>query len=90
MQAARAQQQTEEFEELYRLRPAIERKETEVVQNGLRGTRYLGQRKRELQRLWTGAAVNLRRLFKLAQAQDVDLRAAFSRHAWWPMAATAV
>jgi transposase len=90
LQAARARQQTEAFKQLYRLRPAIERKQAELVQNGLRGTRYLGQRKRQLQRLWTGAAVNLRRLFVLAQAQGVDLRAAFSRHAWRPMAATAV
>ena len=89
LQAARAQQQTEAFKQLYRLRPAIERKQAELVQNGLRGTRYLGQRKRGLQRLWTGAAVNLRRLFVLAQARDVDLRAAFSRQAWCPMAATA-
>ena len=90
LQAARTRQQTDAFKQMYRLRPAVERKQAELVQNGLRGTRYLGQRKRLLQRLWTGAAVNLRRLFMLAQAQDVDLRAAFSRHAWRPMAATAV
>jgi transposase len=90
LQAARTRQQTEAFKQLYRLRPAVERKQAELVENGLRSTRYLGQRKRQLQRLWTGAAVNLRRLFKLAQAQDVDLRAAFSPHDWWPMAATAV
>jgi hypothetical protein len=90
LQAARARQQTEAFKQLYRLRPAIERKQAELVEKGLRGTRYLGQRKRQLQRLWTGAAVNLRRLFMLAQAQGVDLRAAFSRHVWRPMAATAV
>jgi hypothetical protein len=90
LQAGRARQQTEAFKQLYRLRPAIERKQAELVQNGLRGTRYLGQRKRQLQRLWTGAAVNLRHLFMLAQAQDVDLRAAFSRHERRPMAATVV
>jgi hypothetical protein len=67
---------------LYRLRPAIERKQAELVQNGLRGTRYLGRRKRQLQRLWTGAGVNLRRLFGLAQAKGVDLRAALSDHPW--------
>jgi len=90
LQAARARQQTEAFKELYRLRAAIERKLAELVEHGLRGTRYLGQRKRQLQRLWTAAAVNLRRLFMLAQAQDVALRAAFIRQAWRPMAVTAV
>jgi hypothetical protein len=82
LQAARARQQTEAFKLLYRLRPAIERKQAELVQNGLRGTRYLGRRKRQLQRLWTGAGVNLRRLFGLAQAKGIDLRLAFGDHPW--------
>jgi hypothetical protein len=82
LQAARARQQTEAFKLLYRLRPAIERKQAELVQNGLRHTRYLGRRKRQLQRLWTGAAVNLRRLFGLAEAKGVDLRAALSDPPW--------
>jgi transposase len=89
LQAARTRQQTERFKQTYRLRPAIERKQAELVQNGLRNTRYLGQCKRQLQRLWTGAAVNLRRLFALAQAQHVDLRAAFSGQAGQPMAVAA-
>lgn len=74
LQAARARQQTEEFRQLYRLRPAIERKQAELVGHGLRKTRYLGGPKRQLQRLWIGAAVNLKRLFKLAEAQNADLR----------------
>jgi len=74
LQAARARQQTEEFQQLYRLRPAIERKQAELVGHGLRKTRYLGEPKRQLQRLWIGAVVNLKRLFKLAEAQNVDLR----------------
>jgi hypothetical protein len=49
----------------------------------------LGKCKRQLQRLWTGAAVNLRRLFALAQAQHVDLRAAFSGQAGQPVAVAA-
>ena len=73
MQAARLRQQTEEFKRLYRLRPAVERKIAELVRHGLRDTRYVGPRKRQLQRLWTGAAVNLKRIFTLAQAQGVDL-----------------
>ena len=73
LQAARLRQQTEEFDLLYRLRAAVERKIAELVQHGLRETRYVGEPKRQLQRLWLGAAVNLRRLFYLAEAQEVDL-----------------
>ena len=73
LQAARLRQQTEEFDLLYRLRAAAERKIAELAQHGLRETRYLGEPKRQLQRLWTGAAMNLRRLFYLAEAQKVDL-----------------
>jgi transposase len=75
LQAARARQQSGDFEMLYRLRAAIERKIAELVALGLRGTRYVGESKRQLQRLWTGAAANLRRLFSLAEAQGVDLYA---------------
>jgi len=73
LQAARLRQQTEEFDLLYRLRAAVERKIAELAQHGLRETRYVGEPKRQLQRLWTGAAMNLRRLFYLAEAQKVDL-----------------
>lgn len=73
LQSARQRQQTEEFKTLYRLRPAVERKIAELVSHGLRCTRYVGQPKRQLQRLWIGAAINLKRLFTLAQAQKVDL-----------------
>jgi transposase len=90
LQAARARQETEEFKVLYRLRPAIERKQAELVGHGLRDTRYVGQSKRQLQRLWTGAAVNLKRLFTLAQAQQVDLHRAFSQLEWHPTPVTAM
>jgi hypothetical protein len=73
LQAARLRQLTEEFDLLYRLRAAVERKIAELVQHGLRETRYVGEPKRQLQRLWLGAAVNLRRLFYLAETQEVDL-----------------
>jgi hypothetical protein len=79
LQAARLRQQTEEFDTLYRIRPAVERKIGELVRHGLRDTRYVGEPQRQLQRLWLGAAVNLKRLFTLAQAQGVDLRALLSR-----------
>lgn len=75
LQEARARQQTEAFDVVYRLRPAVERKIGELVRHGLRRTRYIGESKRQLQRLWLGAAVNLKRLFTLAEAQRVDLRA---------------
>jgi len=78
LQAARERQQTEEFKNLYRLRPPIERKQAELVDHGLRHTRYLGQAKRQLQRLWQAAAVNLKRLFRLAETRPVDLNALLS------------
>jgi len=77
LQQARARQQTTAFKTLYRLRCAVERKIGELVYHGLRNTRYLGKRKRRFQRLSTGAAVNLKRLFSLAQERQVDIRAAF-------------
>lgn len=73
LQAARLRQKTEGFNFLYRLRAAVERKIAELVQRGIRDTRYIGESKRQLQRLWTGAAVNLQRLFCLAEAQKVEL-----------------
>ena len=55
----------------------VERKIGEVAHHGIRDTRYVGTRKRQFQRLWTGTAVNLKRLFVLADAREVDLHAAF-------------
>jgi hypothetical protein len=79
LRQARSRQQTAASQALYRLRSTVERKIGELVYHGIRNTRYLGARKRQLQRLWTGAAVNLKRLFALAEAQDADLRAALIR-----------
>ncbi len=79
LQAARLRQQTAEFKALYPLRSAIERKGAELVGHGLRHTRYLGHRKRQFQRLWLGAAVNLKRLFKLADQRKIDLGAILSQ-----------
>ncbi len=75
LQAARARQQTDQFKCAYRLRPAIERKQSEQVQHGLRNTRYLGHPKRQLQRLWQAAATNLSGLFRLCQSRQQDLNA---------------
>lgn len=71
---ARLRQQTDEFRERYRLRSAVERKQAELVQHGIRETRYLGHDKRQLQRLWTAAVVNLKRLLRLCKMRDQDLR----------------
>lgn len=73
LQAARQRQEMPEFKELYRARSAVERKLAELVGHGLRATRYIGDEKRRLQRLWTAAAVNLKRLFKLAKERSIDL-----------------
>lgn len=78
LQAARKRQKTDEFKSLYRLRGRVEGKIAELVGHGIRNTRYLGEPKRQLQRLWTGAAVNLKRLFKLAETSNIDLRTVFA------------
>lgn len=78
LQAARHRQATPEFREIYPVRARVERKQAELVHHGIRRTRYLGQPKRQLQRLWTGAAVNLKRLFTLGQQAGRDLRALFA------------
>jgi transposase len=78
LQNARLRQETEDFKEKYRLRCAIERKIAELAGHGIRNTRYIGGPKRQFQRLWTGAVVNLKRLFTLAQAKNVDLQAVLS------------
>jgi hypothetical protein len=75
LQAARQRQQTAEFQDTYRLRPPVERKQAELVQHGLRHTRYLGHPKRQLQRLWQAATVNLKRLFRLCESRKADLNA---------------
>jgi hypothetical protein len=65
LQAARARQATPEFQATYRKRAAVERKIADLITHGLRRARYLGQAKVRLQGYWTGAAVNLKRLFRL-------------------------
>jgi hypothetical protein len=74
LQAQRERQETVEFQTLYRQRSRVERIIAELVYHGLRRTRYLGQEKRQMQRLWTAAAVNLKRLFRLSKTQGIDLR----------------
>ena len=87
LQAARARQQTDEFKSAYRLRPAIERKQAEQVQHGLRNTRYLGHPKRQLQRLWQAAATNLSCLFRLCESRQQDLNTLLARLGAAPLSA---
>lgn len=74
LRAARQRQKTDEFRDLYRQRGRVEGKQAELVSHGLRNTRYVGKPKRRLQRLWLAAAVNLKRLFTLAQIHGQDLK----------------
>jgi hypothetical protein len=79
LQAARQRQQTAEFQDTYRLRPPVERKQAELVQHGLRHTRYLGHPKRQLQRLWQGAVANLSALFRLCTLRNENLNVLLAR-----------
>jgi transposase len=65
LQAARQRQQTAEFKDTYKLRAAVERKIAELAEHGSKQARYIGTVLSFLQAQWTGAAVNLKRLFKL-------------------------
>jgi transposase len=76
-QAARQKQETKAYQRFYRLRSRVERKQAELVRHGIRETRYLGRLKRELQRLWTAAVVNLKRLFRLAELRGQKLENMF-------------
>lgn len=89
LRTARQRQESEEFKALYRLRPRVEGKQAELVAHGLRGTRYLGKPKRRLQRLWLAAAVNLKRIFTLAEARGKSLAAIFTRQSEGKMVAMA-
>ena len=74
LRAQRERQGTAGFQSLYRQRSRVERIIAELVFRGLHRTRYLGQSKRQLQRLWLAAVVNLKRLFRLAESKATDLR----------------
>ena len=65
LQAARQRQRTAEFKDTYKSRAAVERKIAELTEHGSKQARYLGTILSCLQAQWTGAAVNLKRLFKL-------------------------
>jgi hypothetical protein len=65
LQAARQRQATDEFKDRYKLRSAVERKIAELAEHGAKQAHYLGTVLSSLQAQWTGAVVNLKRLFKL-------------------------
>jgi hypothetical protein len=79
LREARERQKTEAFQLLYRHRCRVEGKQSELVSHGLRETRYREEGQRQFQRLWLAAAVNLKRLFKLADTRKINLEAAFRR-----------
>ncbi len=74
LQAARQRQRTDEFKQTYKLRAAVERKIAELTEHGAKQARYLGTVLSFLQAQWTGAAVNLKRLFKLFHGDMNGLR----------------
>ena len=74
LQAARQRQSTAEFKQTYLLRVAIERKIADLVQCSARQARYIGTAKDRLQVQWSGAAVNLRRLFTLFKGDTDHMR----------------
>jgi len=65
---------TPEFKDTYLLRVAVERKIAALAQHGLRKARYIGTVKGRLQAQWTGAAVNLARLFTLFEGDTNRMR----------------
>ena len=68
----RAEQKTEAFKEKMKRRPAVEGTISELTRkHGVRRARYRGRSKERLQALFTGAAVNLKRLAKGLEAQRI-------------------
>lgn len=78
LQAARQRQATPEFKAIYHQRPAVERKVAELAQHGAKLARYLRVAKNLLQAQWTGAVINLKRLFKLVHGDLPRLRQVLS------------
>lgn len=78
LQAARQRQATSEFKDTYHQRPAVERKVAELADHGAKQARYLGQFKNLWQAQWTGAVINLKRLFKLGHGDLPRLRQVMS------------
>jgi transposase len=76
IRARRVEMQTQDFKEEMKHRPAIEGTLSEMVRtHGLRRARYRGKAKVRLQHLFTGAAVNLKRLAWALAARKQGKRA---------------
>lgn len=78
LQTARQRQATAEFKDTYRQRPAVERKIAEASTHGAKQARYLGRLKNLLQAQWTGAVIDLKRLFKLFPPDLIRMRQVLS------------
>jgi transposase len=74
LHAARERQHTHEFKVTYKLRAAVERTIAELASHGAKQARYIGTAKDLLQAQWTGAVVNLKRLFKLFHGETSRMR----------------
>lgn len=68
LQAARERRSRPDFDELFRMRPTVERKQAHWNRKGGARSRYFGQEKTRLQAFWSAAAVNLERLMVLGGA----------------------
>ena len=75
LKAARERQHTHEFKVTYKLRAAVERTIAELGGHGAKQARYIGTTKDLLQSQWTGAVINLKRLFKLFGGDMYHMRA---------------
>jgi transposase len=75
LKAARERQHTHEFKVTYKLRAAVERTIAELGGHGAKQARYIGTAKDLLQAQWTGAVVNLKRLFRLFHGDMDHMRA---------------
>jgi len=63
------QTQTVEFKAMYRTRAKVERKVAHVMGRGMRKSRYMGKGKTLIQLAFKAAAVNLKRIFKIAKGE---------------------
>lgn len=68
LQAARQRRSQPGFDELFRQRPTVERKQAHWNRRGGARSRYFGQEKTRLQAFWSAAVVNLERLMVLGGA----------------------
>jgi hypothetical protein len=68
LQAARERRSRPDFEELFRKRPTVERKQAHWNRKGGARSRYFGQDKTRLQAFWSAAMVNIERLMVLGGA----------------------